>query len=241
MFIYPEFASILLTKLFTKDKNEKGMYKYIFAFSNYGYFGYPLIEAIFGQETLVLFMIFAIPTQIIVSSYGYYILTDRDDVEKTRKKNFFSSFFSPPMVSTIIGLIIGLLPISLPQIVIDFVKPASACYSFLPMILVGVVLGNSKLSVLFTSLKSYIVGIIRLVVMPALFGGLLYLLHILGVSSNIILSVFVMECLPCGLNVVVFPESVGADSTNAARVCFISYVMGLITIPIAFALLQLII
>ena len=45
--------------------------------------------------------------------------------------------------------------------------------------------------------------------------------------------------LPLGLNLVVFPESLGfeKDAENNAKLCFISFLMSLITLPCIFTLL----
>ncbi len=76
------FLSKIISGIFTKQSFERSIYKYIFTFSNMGYFGYPLINAVYGAETLANFMLFAMPINIAISSYGYYILTEGDEKEK---------------------------------------------------------------------------------------------------------------------------------------------------------------
>ena len=47
-------------------------------------------------------------------------------------------------------------------------------------------------------------------------------------------------CLPLGLNLVVYPESLGYEKEAAdnAKLCFISYVLALAVLPCLFAFLQ---
>jgi hypothetical protein len=40
------------------------------------------------------------------------------------------------------------------------------------------------------------------------------------------------------MNVVVYPESVGHDSTEGARACFVSYIMAIATVPVVFMILE---
>jgi predicted permease len=44
-------------------------------------------------------------------------------------------------------------------------------------------------------------------------------------------------CMPMGLNTVIFPEAYGGDSGTGAQCCFVSQVLGLLTIPGVFALM----
>ena len=45
--------------------------------------------------------------------------------------------------------------------------------------------------------------------------------------------------IPVGMNVVVYPESAGLDSTSGAKMCFISYVLALATLPVVFELIKI--
>ena len=52
------FISMLLGKFFTKDGFENKVYKYAYTAPNFGYMGYPLVQAVFGDEALMLFLMF---------------------------------------------------------------------------------------------------------------------------------------------------------------------------------------
>jgi hypothetical protein len=43
--------------------------------------------------------------------------------------------------------------------------------------------------------------------------------------------------MPVGMNVVVFPEANGMDSTEGSKMCFLSYVMALALLPLVFELM----
>ena len=63
--------AFLLAKTFTKDRIERNSLIYAFSIPNYGYFGYPVIEGVFGQAMLANVMIFLIPLSLATSSFGY--------------------------------------------------------------------------------------------------------------------------------------------------------------------------
>ena len=47
-----------------------------------------------------------------------------------------------------------------------------------------------------------------------------------------------MLALPLGLNLVVYPESFGYDATDNARMCFVSYLLCLVILPVTFAVIN---
>lgn len=243
------FVAIPLARLFTKNKFERNLYSYLFAFSNIGYFGNPLVEAVFGEVVLTNYLLFCLPATILISSYGYYILTKNEDESannltkkekrKLMLKSAVSAFYTPPIIGAYVGLILALLPITLPQGFYDFLQPAVACYTAIPMLVAGIVLAGCPFKKLFASWKSYVIGLVRLIGMPLVLGSIAYLLYLYcGLEKAVIVSIFCMVSLPCGMNVVVYPESVGHDSTEGARACFVSYIMAIATVPVVFMILE---
>lgn len=237
------FIAIPVSKLFSKDKFERNMFNYAIAFGNIGYFGYPVIGSIFGAEARAMMIIFCLPMSIAIYTYGYSILTDKSaDETICHRKSFYKklSFIkSPPFLGALIGITIGLLPFELPVFFNDILTIAANCQSAPAMILTGVSLASVPFSQLFTSWRPYVVGLMRLLIIPFVFGGIIYLC---GIKDMLFMLIVVSVAMPVGMNVVVYPESVGKDGTEGAKLCFISYILALLTIPLIFTLIgQLII
>jgi predicted permease len=218
------------------------MILYMLVFSNMGYFGYPLIEMVFGAEYLVQFMIFGLPFSVAINTYGYYILTKptKEEMENqngsiAERRSLIKSIISPPFIGVIIGLIFGFLPFEIPSIVYTILAPASNCMSASAMILTGSILASLPFVELFKSKRAYLLSFIRLIAIPLIGGGILFLL---GVSKEIFIAGVSLLCLPSGMNVVVFPESVGKDSIEGAKACFVSYIFALATIPTIFYFME---
>ncbi len=246
------FIAIPFAKLFAKEKFQQNILKYAFAFGNIGYFGYPLVYGVFGEVARSQMIMFCLPMSILIYSYGYHVLTASTDnvllVEtKKEKKSFFkkvSFLYNPPMIGAYIGIALGLLSSGLkfevPKFFNDLVTVAGNCQSAPAMLITGAVLANVPLKKLFTSWKPYVIGLIRLIVFPLIFALLFAIIYLLGWRSQTFLQVafiaIVAVGMPVGMNVVVYPESVGKDSTEGAKTCFISYVLALIVLPLIFSL-----
>lgn len=241
-----------LARIFYKDKAHRNILKYAFAFGNIGYFGYPVVAAIFGAEMRAMMMLFCVPMSVLIYTFGYYVLTadvSEEGESKTRTlKEKLSFLWSPMMLGAILGIVVGLVTsgfnFTLPSIITDVLTAAGNCQSAPAMLLTGAVLAGVPFKNLFTDLKPYLIGVVRLLVLPLIIGVIFFIIHLCGVRGETFALVFrlsvIVAAMPVGMNTVVFPESAGQDSTEGAKSCFISYVMALACMPVVFMLMEMI-
>lgn len=240
-----------LARLFYKDKEHRNILKYAFSFGNIGYFGYPVVAAIFGAEMRAMMMLFCVPMSVLIYTFGYYVLTadvSEGAENKTRTlKEKLSFLWSPMMLGAILGIVVGLVTsgfgFELPTIITDVLTVAGNCQSAPAMLLTGAVLAGVPFKNLFTDLKPYLIGVVRLLVLPVIVGAIFMVINLFGVSGENFVLIFrlsvIVAAMPVGMNTVVFPESAGRDSTEGAKSCFISYVMALVCMPIVFMLMDM--
>ncbi len=226
------FFSKLISGIFSNDKYIKGVYVYSFTVPNVGYFGYPLIEAVFGKEGLFNFMLFCVPLYLFIYTVGMNMLMNKSKFTLKRLLN-------PVMIGIALGMLVGLIGIPMPEVVTKTVSTGADCMGPCAMILTGYVLAKTPLKSMFTNGKMYLASFIRLIVLPFGAGALVYLVCYLLKLDNIYVFLTVAAlCLPMGLNGVVFPEAAGKDGTAGVQACCISSIFGIITIPSIFLLLN---
>ena len=218
----------LLAKWLAKTDLEYRTLVYAFTIPNYAYFGYPLIEAVFGSAFLADVMVFTLPFSITTNTYGYWILTKGSKV--TAKK----LLTTPVVWAPFIGMALGLSQLQLPSIVMNLLSSSASCMSPISMLLVGFALGNTHLLKLFTSGRAYFLSAVRMVLIPLVFFAVLYPL---GLRGDFLLIPLLVMAMPIGVNTVIFPESCGEDATDNARVLCISYIMALVFLPLVFSLI----
>ena len=71
--------------------------------------------------------------------------------------------------------------------------------------------------------------------MPMLLGGVAYLCGLRGFELIFLVT---LNCLPVGMNVVIFARPEQPDYTDTTVVYFISYIFGLIGVPLMVALVS---
>ncbi len=219
------FASKYASKLLTKKSYEQKVYRYTLTIANYAGMGYALAESLFGEAGLADMILFCIPFVIYTYTFGYAMLTGEGISAKR--------IFNPITIAIILGIVFGLLGISVPDTVNGILNMSSACAAPVSMVLTGLTLSMFSFKELIGNIKPYIVVALRLVVFPAIIFGVCKLFRL-----DIINSALLMSCMPSGLNTIVFPRLVDEDCKPGARLVLISHIFSLTTIPLWLSLLM---
>lgn len=223
--------SLVLSKPFGKTRMERNSLIYAFCLPNYGYFGYPVIAGVFGDQILANFMIFAIPFSLVTSSFGYSLFVGG------KKIPIRKVLLTPMFISLVIGLALGLTGIQLPDFLNSALTATGNCMSPCSMLLAGFMLGKFPLKQLLTGWRPYVYTAIRLLGIPLIFGSVLMLL---GIKGQYLLLPMLMVGLPLGLNLVVYPESQGyeKEASDNAKLCFVSYLLAVAVLPFTFSIVS---
>lgn len=222
--------SYLLSRPFAKDKIQRNSLVYAFAIPNYGYFGYPVIEGVFGNAVLADVMVFLIPMSLATSSFGYWLFVG--DGKVPIKK----ILLTPMVISLVIGITIGLSGVTLPPFMDSALKGLGNCMSPCSMLLAGFMLGKFPLKDLLRGWRPYVYSTIRLIGIPLIFG---LILIACGMQGEFLMMPLLVAGIPLGLNLVVYPESQGYEkqASDNAKLCFVSYLLALLVLPCTFAII----
>ena len=215
----------LLVRCIDKEKYRRAVWRYSLIIPNLGYMGWPLVGALYGDEMMLLSMIYCLPMQIYIYTYGYAALTKGGLNLKT--------LINPTVLSLTAGIILGLTGVQLPEIMLSAMDNASACMAPVSMILAGIVISEYNPKELIGDTRVWIVTAFRLVIFPVAIG----LVARPFVSETALILAVTMSALPCGLNTIVFPKLVGEDCKPGAALGLISNILACATIPLCLTLL----
>ncbi len=229
-----------LARLFEKSGYKQNIYRYAMAFGNFGFMGNAIVPAILGSEALYNYMLFTLPLNIAVYTWGASILIPKDSAPADGKKqNPLLRLLNPAMVSIALGALLGLTGAEavIPAFITTTLGNLAACMGPLAMVLTGFVIGDYDVMALIKNKKVYIASFLRLFILPAFF---LALLMLLGADDQTVTYALFAFATPLGLNTVVFPAAYGGDTSTGASMAMISHTVCVITIPLMYALLLLI-
>lgn len=209
----------LLSKALTKHPYQRAVYSYSLSFSNYGFFGYPLVESLFGSLALQNAMVFALPISLCTNTWGYAALT--------KTKFSLKRIFTPVVWATLAGAVIGLTGFKMPAVVGSLISKSAACMAPVGMLLAGMVVSEFKFPSLLRGKNNYIIAALRLLVIPC---AIALTLKLLG-FEEMVLTALMMHAMPCGMNTIVFPRLVGEDCGAGASMTLITSLLAILTIP----------
>ena len=223
-----------LSAFFSRGGYTREIYKYALTFANFSFMGNAIVPAILGSEMLYEYMLFILPLNLAVYSGGVIILIPRGE-----GKNIIKSLLNPIFVSIVVGAVLGLVGAKqyIPDFVNNTIGNLASCMGPLAMVLTGFVVADFDFGKLIKNTKVYFASILRLVVLPAVFVGLLMLL---GADDTAVIMTLFAFGTPLGLNTVVFPAAYGGDTSTGASMAMISHTLCIVTIPLMYAVLKMI-
>ena len=221
-----------LSGLFAKGGCERDLYRYELIYPNTGFFGYALVQAVFGPEVLYHYMLFVLPMTMGCYTIGVSLLTPSGDSPKAQWKRLLN----PSMVSIAAGVVLGLLGFGkiMPVFLSDAIAAGAKIFSPLAMLLTGVTVSGFAVKDLVTDRRSWLTVLLRMIAFPVLTVGLSYLS---GADERILIFVLFVHALPLGLNPVIYPPQYGKDARPGASMALISTVLSLLILPLFYALL----
>ena len=226
-------VSILLSRVLAKDRDKRNVYTYGLVFSNFGFMGNAVVSALY-PEIFFEYLIFSIPLWIMIYMWGIPVLLMPRDESTKGIAGRLKNFVNPMFICMIIGMIIGLTGVKMPNWSMNLITTCGNCMSPVAMLLTGMTIAKIDLGKVLRDLSIYAVTAIRLVLIPLAAIGIFYLLP---VSNTIFICAVCSLAMPLGLTTVVIPAAYGKDTTTASGMALISHFLSCITIPLVFLLM----
>lgn len=224
-------------KLFSpQDAYMRGVYRYALTIPNTAAVAVPISLALFGMNGVFRFGLFGIAGTILTYSWGMAQL--RPTKGESSPWSGLIKCLNATTIAMVIGMILGLLgaPNWMPTFVSDTVYSLSQCYIPVALLLAGYSIADYPISQVFRAKKIYLYCLLRLLVIPALFLLVLYLLGVPLMTATLAALCFAS---PCGMNVVVFPAAFGQDCRTGANMVLLSSLGSILTVPVIYVLVQL--
>jgi len=226
--------SLLCVRFCTKDKYERNIYTYGLCFSNFGFMGNAVVSALF-PDIFLEYLIFTLPLWSLIYLWGVPVLLLGDSAGKPKLAQRMKNFVNPMFVCTLLGMLIGLLNIPIPQFISSAVSTAGSCMSPVAMLLTGMTIAQFNLREVLRIKGVYLVTALRLLVFPLLFLGTMFLLPLPETFATCAICSLAM---PLGLNTIIIPSALGKDTKVASGMALVSHILSCVTIPVVFMIFQ---
>ena len=223
---------LILTKVFNIENGKRGVWIFTLMFSNATYMGIPVIESIYGSDSIFYISMATVVFNLLSFTVGIRIIKGKtdDDIEIDYK----SIFFNMPIIGTVIGFLLFSLSIKIPEPLFSGLKTIANITVPLSMLFIGASLAKNKIKDAFTGWKSYILVFFRLIVMPVI----VYLILSLFIKDELLLGTLVLiHGMPAAAVTAIIAAEYGDSEGFASEMVFLTTIISIITIPIISLLL----
>lgn len=224
-------VGIVVTMLTTGRFEEKNRPIYRFAgfFSNAGYMGFPLIEALFGAEGLLYASAYNTIFNILLWTLGYGMISGIREPRKVAK----TILTSPALIAVALGLVVYIAQIPIPDILARPIDMIGDMNTPISMIITGIIIAQADLGRLLKNRQILGISTIRLLLTPAVCLGIAAILIRLGMPAGMPLQVcLLLEACPCAAITSVFAVQFHYDEEGAAGAVIVSTLLSIVTLPL---------
>lgn len=206
-----------------KEDRETEIDRFSAIYSNCGFMGIPLMNALFGMEGVFYLTAYITVFNIIVWTHGIILISGERDIKKVIKV-----FYSPTIISIVLGIICFFLKLRLPEVPSRAFNFVVQLNTPLAMIVSGVTMAETDIPELLKNKRVYIVCALRLLLLPAILSVLLSLLPL---DEKVRMTVIVAAAAPpaamCTLQCIRY----GRNSVYASELFTAGTVFSVATLP----------
>lgn len=218
--------------VYRQDNARTRVYRAATALSNAGFMGLPLQQAVLGDEGVLYGAAYVVAMTVTLWSYGL-LLMDKSE----RKVPIRKILFSPGMIGLVVGLLLFVCRVTLPDLIAVPVKHLGNLNTPLPMLFAGFYLSKIDIKQALRQRGDYGALTMRLIVVPIVCIGLMYLCGLRGVMLT---SMSIALTAPVAVAVAMFADRYHQDAKTAVNLVALSTLFSVVTMPLIVAVVKLI-
>lgn len=216
----------LKSRIGKKDIQELKLEQLMLFLSNLGFFGIPVVKALFGDEYVIYLIFYMFLFNIVAYTLGIYIAMPKT---KGHKGFSFKLIFNSGTVISMIAIILYLSGIPIPDTVGNFFSyMGNACIP-LSMLLIGGSLAQMDLRSVFTDKNIYLYILLRNLIVPGI--GIL-ILRMLPFDAAIVKICCLTASMPIAALTGMLAEQYAHKGNYCNKMIAMSTILSVITVPL---------
>ena len=218
-------VNIISAYVLIRDKKgrETQIERFSAIYSNCGFMGIPLVNALFGMEGVFYLTAFITVFNIFVWTHGIILISGERDMKKVVKV-----FYSPTIIAIALGLVTFFLRLRLPSEPSRALSYIGELNTPMAMIVSGVTIADTNVAKLLKKPSVYYVAALRLLVIPVILSAIL---SNIPMDEKVRITVIVAAAAPpaamCTLQCVRY----GKNSLYASEIFAFGTILSIATLP----------
>lgn len=217
--------AVLIPRLWKVNPSRQGLLRFMIAFGNVSFIGYPVCDAVFGPKAVFCASVLNIPFNLLVFTIGVTFINGG------KARSVFSPrmIFSPCVIASLIAIFIALFQIRIPSPVGQWFHLLGDLTTPAALIIIGSSLSNIPVRDMAGNRFVYIVSLLRLFITPAIIFATLYFIGCNPFVRNVAV---VLSAMPVATNGIMLCLQYGKDERVITQTLFITTLFSVISIPL---------
>lgn len=222
----------LIPQIWHVNRSRQGLARFMLAFGNVSFIGYPVCDAVFGSKAVFCASVLNIPFNLLIFTIGVSFINGG----KARSAFSPKLVFSPCVVASLIAVGIALMGISVPEPVGQWFHLLGDLTTPCALLIIGSSLSHIPVRDMLGNRFAYAISLLRLIVLPLVVG---VVLRLLGVENFVANVAVVLSAMPIATNGIMLCLQYGKDERVMTQGLFLSTLFSVVTIPLIAYLTQL--
>ncbi len=226
------FIIVSLLIIRNKDIKRERVLRFAAVFGNCGFMALPLQEVLLGADGVFYGASVVAAFNLIVWSFGIFLMSGDKKYIKPK-----SLMLSPSIIAILVGIIIFLFSLPVPDIIKSPLRFLAGVNTPLPMIIIGYHLSKSDILKGIKDKGALLSSFLKLVLLPLIALGTMY---VCGLRGTILVSLTIALASPAAAMTVMLSAKFNDDTELAATMVSLSHILCILTLPPIIYLAQLI-
>ncbi len=216
--------------VYRKNDATTNIYRASSVMSNASFMGIPLQQALLGEKGVIYGAAYSVVLTVVLWTYGVLVMG-----KKGEKISLAKVLLNPGSIGLVVGLLLFVCRITLPELIHAPVQHLAALNTPLPMLFAGYYLSKIDMKKALGIRGNYGAVAMRLVIVPIIAAAVLF---VCGVRGTLLISMMVSACAPTAISMVMLADRLQADTETAINLVALSTLASVVTMPILIATIQ---
>ncbi|MGN0593568.1 MAG: AEC family transporter [Hominimerdicola sp.] len=207
-----------------KTSKEKDIERFSIIYSNCAFICMPLINGIYGSEGVLYLTAYLTFFNLLVWTHGLMTMKGEKDFSSVMK-----ALKSPSVIAVFIGLICYLTKIRLPFVPAAALQYIADMNTPLAMLIAGATAAQTNILKAFKNLRIYALSFFRLILIPAVAFGLMYLT---GAPEKVITTVTIATACPTATMATMFAIKLDKNPQRCSEIFTVTTLLSAFTLPL---------
>ena len=229
LYLLLPLAALAAGLLLRPKRDERGVYQMLLIFGNIIFMGFPIVQAMYGDQAILYLNILNLPFTLLIFTYGVRLL--RGTQNSVGGAFTVRDLLTPGFLSALASLAVYITRLKMPSFLVNALGFVGGLTTPLSMIVLGSMMAAYSLRDILAAKKLYLLSFVKLIAMPA--AG--YLLARLLFSDPVLVGVITVSlAMPSAALCAMLGEQYGTERQAglSAQGVFITTILSMVSIPV---------